>query len=252
MPRYSLKRSPWWTTTSPGRLVGAGEERADHHASAPAAIAFAMSPDEVRPPSAITGTPCRARDLRAVVDRGHLRDADARDDARRADRARPDAGLDARPRRRRSAPRPPRRSRCCRRSAGRRARLQPPHHLDDRERVAVRGVDDEHVDVGGHERLARARPRPARPRRRRRRGAGRARPSSRAGTGSRFEMSLTVISPRRRPSASTTGSFSTLWRCRISSASSSVVPTGAVTRLRAVMSAETGCACRPRSAGRGS
>ena len=53
-------------------------------------------------------------------------------------------------------------------------------------------------------------------------------------------MSFTVISPRRTPSASTTGSFSILLRCRISSASSSVVPTGAVTRLRAVMSSETG------------
>ena len=55
-----------------------------------------------------------------------------------------------------------------------------------------------------------------------------------------FWMSLTVIRPRRRPSASTTGSFSILLRWRISSASASVVPTGAVTRLREVMSAETG------------
>ena len=58
----------------------------------------------------------------------------------------------------------------------------------------------------------------------------------------RFEMSLTVMSPLSRPSASTTGSFSTLWRWRISLASSSVVPTGAVTRLRFVISADTGCA----------
>ena len=56
-----------------------------------------------------------------------------------------------------------------------------------------------------------------------------------------FWMSLTVMSPRSRPSASTTGSFSTLWRWRMSSASASVVPTGAVTRLRAVMSADTDC-----------
>ncbi len=57
----------------------------------------------------------------------------------------------------------------------------------------------------------------------------------------RFWMSLTVISPQSRPSASTTGSFSILFRCRISSASPSVVPTGAVTRLRDVISADTGC-----------
>ncbi len=53
-------------------------------------------------------------------------------------------------------------------------------------------------------------------------------------------MSLTVIRPFSRPSASTTGSFSILCRCRISLASSRPVPTGAVTRLRAVISAETG------------
>ena len=53
-------------------------------------------------------------------------------------------------------------------------------------------------------------------------------------------MSLTVMSPRRRPSASTTGSFSILLRPRIASASGKVVPTGAVTRSREVMSAEIG------------
>ncbi len=42
----------------------------------------------------------------------------------------------------------------------------------------------------------------------------------------RFWMSLTVMSPRSRPSASTTGSFSILFRWRISSASASVVPDG--------------------------
>ena len=61
------------------------------------------------------------------------------------------------------------------------------------------------------------------------------------GNSIRFWMSLTVISPLSTPSASTTGSFSILWRCRIASASSSVVPTGAVTRSRDVISAETGC-----------
>ena len=41
-------------------------------------------------------------------------------------------------------------------------------------------------------------------------------------------MSLTVISPLSRKSRSTTSSFSTLCWCRISRASSSVVPTGTV------------------------
>ena len=43
-----------------------------------------------------------------------------------------------------------------------------------------------------------------------------------------FWMSLTVISPFSRKSLSTTSSFSTLCWCRISRASSSVVPTGTV------------------------
>ena len=54
--------------------------------SAPAAIAFATSPDEVMPPSPMTGTPCARRHLGHVVDRRDLRHADAGDDARRADR----------------------------------------------------------------------------------------------------------------------------------------------------------------------
>ena len=58
----------------------------------------------------------------------------------------------------------------------------------------------------------------------------------------RFRMSLTVIRPMSRPSASTIGSFSIRCRCRIASASSRVVPTGAVTRSRLVITAETGVA----------
>ena len=61
-----------------------------------------------------------------------------------------------------------------------------------------------------------------------------------SGNSIRFRMSLTVIRPLSRPSASTTGSFSILCLCRIWFASSSVVPTGAVTRFVAVISAETG------------
>ena len=50
------------------------------------------------------------------------------------------------------------------------------------------------------------------------------------GNSTRFWMSLTVIRPVMRPSASTIGSFSMRCRCRSCSASRSVVPTGAVTR----------------------
>ncbi len=52
-------------------------------------------------------------------------------------------------------------------------------------------------------------------------------------------MSLTVMSPVMRPSASTTGSFSMRCRPRISWACSSVVPSGAVTSPSAVMTSET-------------
>ena len=60
MPRYSLKRSPCWKTTSPGASSVPASIEPSMTVSAPAAIAFATSPDDVIPPSAITGTPCRA------------------------------------------------------------------------------------------------------------------------------------------------------------------------------------------------
>ena len=53
----------------------------------------------------------------------------------------------------------------------------------------------------------------------------------------RLWMSLTVISPFRRCSPSTTGSFSTRCLARIRSASSSVVPCGAVMRFLVIASA---------------
>jgi hypothetical protein len=109
--------------------------------------------------------------------------------------------------------------------------------------VAVRGVDDEHVDPGSISASARSK----------RIGAD-------ADRGADAQAALLVLRRERvldalldvldgdqaleMPSASTTGSFSILWRWRISSASSSVVPTGAVTS-RAASSA-------PRPAGRGS
>ena len=65
--------------------------------------------------------------------------------------------------------------------------------------------------------------------------AQRSRPaSSREALGNswRFWMSLTVISPASRPASSTSGSFSMRWRWRIALASSSVVPTSAVTARR--------------------
>ncbi len=56
----------------------------------------------------------------------------------------------------------------------------------------------------------------------------------------RLKMSFTVMRPRNTPSGSTTGSFSIRCRERIRSASSRVVPTGAVTRLVRVIASRTG------------
>ena len=61
---------------------------------APAASALARSPENLMPPSAITGTSGLGGGLDRLHDGGELRHADARDDARRADRARADADLD--------------------------------------------------------------------------------------------------------------------------------------------------------------
>ena len=120
--------------------------------SAPAAIAFAMSPDEVMPPSAITGTPCRsatsAHSKTAVIcgtptpattrvvqiEPGPIPHLIASAPASiNASAASAVAMLPA--------------ITCTSHS-----RLDPPHHLDDRDRVAVRRVDDEHVDLRVDER----------------------------------------------------------------------------------------------------
>jgi hypothetical protein len=93
MPRYTLYAAALVEHELARGLVGAREERADHHASAPAAMALATSPEYLIPPSAMIGTPRFGR-RGAVGDRRDLRDADARDDARGADRARADADLD--------------------------------------------------------------------------------------------------------------------------------------------------------------
>ena len=121
--------------------------------SAPAAIAFATSPELRIPPSAISGTPSAAQARRALVDRGHLRDADAGDDAGRADRARARCPT--------FTPSTPASISASAASAvatlpatsWTSSRDQPPRHLDDAARVPVRGVEHEHVDARGDERL---------------------------------------------------------------------------------------------------
>ena len=124
--------------------------------SAPATSAFAMSPEYCRPPSAITGTAGLARGEGCLVHGGDLGHADARDDARRADRARSDADLDG------IHARVDERLRAL---AGRdvaaddvdvlerRVGLEPADDVDHAGRLAVGGVDHEHVDAGVAQRL---------------------------------------------------------------------------------------------------
>ena len=96
----------------------------------------------------------RARRLRRLEDRGELRHADAGDDARRADRARPDADLD----RVRAGVDQRLRALARRDIAGDdrdlvgRA-LDAPDLLEHLLGMAVRGVDDEAVDAGRHQQL---------------------------------------------------------------------------------------------------
>ena len=59
MPRYSLYRSPWWSTTSPGDSSTPASSDPSITTSAPAASAFGMSPENWMPPSAMSVTPCR-------------------------------------------------------------------------------------------------------------------------------------------------------------------------------------------------
>ena len=61
MPRYSLKRSPWTRITSPGASSVPASTEPSITQSAPAASAFAMSPELRMPPSAISGTPSAAQ-----------------------------------------------------------------------------------------------------------------------------------------------------------------------------------------------
>ena len=175
-----------------------------------------MSPLVRMPPSAITGTPLCAASRR-VHDRGQLRHADAGDDPRGADRARPDADLD------RVGARVDQRP--GRLGGGDIAgddldRVREPLHPLDRAAtfaiVAVRGVDDDAVAVGVDQRLGRARSPCRRPWSRRRRAAGPSPSLVAIGVATAFSMSLTVIRPTQRSSSSTTSSFSIRrwWRSR--------------------------------------
>ena len=239
MPRYSLKRSPWTRITSPGLSSVPASIEPSMTVSAPAASAFAMSPDEVMPPSATTGTPWRiaysAHSNTAVIcgtptpattrvvqiEPGPIPTLIASAPASiSASAASAVAMLPA--------------ITCTSHSALIRRTIST---TDAECPCAVSTTTTStSASISAPARSNASGPTPTA-------APTRSRPCSslvESGNSIRFWMSLTVIRPLRRPSASTTGSFSILWRCRISFASSRVVPTGAVTRLREVISAETG------------
>ena len=148
MPRYDLYEAPWYSSTSPGDSSVPANRPPIITQCAPATIALAMSPEKRMPPSAISGTPVRCERRGDVRDGADLRHADACDDARRADRARADADLDG------VGARVDERVRGFGRHdvAGddllrRPLRLDALDRLDHAARMAVRGVDDDHVDA---------------------------------------------------------------------------------------------------------
>ena len=120
MPRYSLKRSPWSTIDVARRLVRTGEQRAEHHRVRSGRDRLGDVAGGGEPAVGDHRHAVPRRHLRAIVDRRDLRHADAGDDARRADRPGPDAGLDGVRAGSISASARLARSRCCRRRDRRR------------------------------------------------------------------------------------------------------------------------------------
>ena len=212
MPRYTLNFWPPRETSRPGLSSVPASRLPTITVSAPAAIAFATSPGSRMPPSAITGTPCLAAGRDGVEHRRQLRHADARDDARRAGRARPDADLDrvgagaGRGRRR------PRRWRRCRPPAGRRAARCGGARARGRRGRRGRG----RCRARARRRRPPSAPRPAPAsrrarRRRRRRAAGRCASFEARGRSRSAIRSRIVTRPATKPSSSTSGSFSSRW-----------------------------------------
>src|SRR5690348_15327135 len=133
------------------RLLYAREQRADHDDVRPGADRLR---DVARGREAAVGDhrdALRRGNPRDVVDRAHLRDADAGDDARRADRARPDADLHGVGSRLDQRPRGLGGGDVAGDDLDRDGVLDPTHHLDHAHGVTVRGVDDDEIRAGGDE-----------------------------------------------------------------------------------------------------
>src|SRR3954471_15739864 len=134
--------SPHWDEDDLARrLVGACEERAEHDRVRTRGDRLRNVAGSREAAVADQRDARRRRDFGAVVDRGHLRDADTCDNARRADRSRPDANLHAVcPGRDQRVRRLPGRD-VPRDHLDRDGALDARHHLEHARRVAVGGVD---------------------------------------------------------------------------------------------------------------
>ena len=183
MPRYSLKLRPWKRIISPGLSSVPANRLPIITALAPTAMRLG---DVAGVADAAVGDHrhlVRRGRARALGDRGDHRHADAGDDPGRADRAGADADLD------RVDPE------IDQRLGGfaggdvagdevdiRELAADPADHVEHALRVAVRGVDDEDVDVGGDQRLGPLQGLACRRRWRRRSAGVRASPCTRSDT----------------------------------------------------------------------
>ena len=116
--------------------------------SAPATIAFGISPEYCRPPSANDRHAGRPAGQGRLVDSGYLRHADAGDHPSRANRARTDTDLDPVSTSIDQGLRPGSGRDIAAHNIDRRVVLQAGDHLDHAPRVTMRGVHHHEVDAG--------------------------------------------------------------------------------------------------------
>ena len=115
-------------------------------------MAFVMSPENLMPPSAISGMLPSLRGPAALGNRGKLRYARARDDARGADGARPDPDLDAIHAQRDQFARAFIRADVADDQLHVRQRiLDRFDRIDHAQAVRMRRIDREHVDLAAHQ-----------------------------------------------------------------------------------------------------
>ena len=194
-----LNVRPWYRIVSPGLSSVPASRLPIITVSAPAAIAFVTSPENLMPPSAISGMPAFAGRAAAFRNGGELRNAGAGDDARGADGARPDADLDAvhaqaRSVRTRLHKSPMLPAISCTPGSAFFTAFTASNHA---QAVGVRRIDRDHIHFAPHQFLRALQEIAGGADRRAHAQAGPARPWPQFGYFSFFWISLTVIRPLR-------------------------------------------------------